>query len=168
MRIIFLDVDGVLNRFSKDTGVLMTHPAPFMMNPELVDLNIVQSFSFVCNKIDDLRVVVSSTWRNHARDAKDFCEMTHLQPEILHDDWRTIRMNNHNDRHLEVSEWLIRHPEVTHWVAIDDTDYDFPTKHFVMTNSEYGLTYNDLRIALRKIGLHLQGKHVVQIKKGQG
>ena len=39
--------------------------------------------------------------------------------------YNTIKIGNQTwmleqERHVEILEWLTRHPEVTHWVAIDD------------------------------------------------
>lgn len=166
-RVIFLDVDGVLNRFEKRSGKLTTHPAPFMSSPALVDLNVAQSFCAVVRKCPLVRVVVSSTWRLHATSRADFAEMARLDADLIHEDWRTVRLpQSDNQRHMEVNEWLSRHPETEAWIAMDDTDYPFPPERFIKTDSEVGLTYEQLRVAVRKLGYHLQGSHAVQIKSG--
>ena len=40
------------------------------------------------------------------------------------------------ERHVEILEWLTRHPEVTHWVAIDDLNM---AKNYEDINRIWGL-----------------------------
>jgi hypothetical protein len=46
------------------------------------------------------------------------------------------------ERHFEILEWLKEHPEVTHWVAIDDLNMGIPvsTHHYGDFDREWGLT----------------------------
>jgi hypothetical protein len=42
------------------------------------------------------------------------------------------------ERSIEIQDWILRNPEVTHWVAIDDLDMsvDFLSEHFLNENPE--------------------------------
>ena len=87
-------------------------------------------------------IVVSSDWKKHATleelgdyyeaqgiikrpiDTTAFCRdlyndggAAHLKDEDIN--WNRQWMLE-QERHVEILEWLTRHPEVTHWVAIDD------------------------------------------------
>ena len=87
-------------------------------------------------------IVVSSDWKKHATleelgdyyeaqgiikrpiDTTAFCRdlyndggAAHLKDEDIN--WNRTWMLE-QERHVEILEWLTRHPEVTHWVAIDD------------------------------------------------
>jgi hypothetical protein len=87
-------------------------------------------------------IVVSSDWKKHATleelgdyyeaqgiikrpiDTTAFCRdlyndggAAHLKDEDIN--WNQTWMLE-QERHVEILEWLTRHPEVTHWVAIDD------------------------------------------------
>jgi hypothetical protein len=87
-------------------------------------------------------IVVSSDWKKHATleelgdyyeaqgiikrpiDVTAFCRdlynvggAAHLKDEDIN--W-TRQWMLEQERHVEILEWLTRHPEVTHWVAIDD------------------------------------------------
>ena len=46
------------------------------------------------------------------------------------------------ERHFEILDWLKNHPEVTHWVAIDDLNMSIPVKtyHYGDFDREWGLT----------------------------
>lgn len=46
------------------------------------------------------------------------------------------------ERHFEILEWLKEHPEITHWVAIDDLNMGIPvsTHHYGDFDREWGLT----------------------------
>lgn len=87
-------------------------------------------------------IVVSSDWKRWATveelgdyyesqgiikrpiDSTEFCRnlyneggAAHLKDEDIN--WSRQWMLE-QERHIEILEWLTRHPEVTHWVAIDD------------------------------------------------
>lgn len=87
-------------------------------------------------------IVVSSDWKKHATleelgdyyeaqgiikrpiDVTELCQdlynvggAAHLKDEDIN--WNRQWMLE-QERHVEILEWLTRHPEVTHWVAIDD------------------------------------------------
>jgi hypothetical protein len=87
-------------------------------------------------------IVVSSDWKKHAtleelgdyyeaqgiikrpidvtllcRDLYNDGGAAHLKDEDIN--W-TLQWMLEQERHVEILEWLQRHPEVTHWVAIDD------------------------------------------------
>jgi len=46
------------------------------------------------------------------------------------------------ERHFEILDWLKEHPEVTHWVAIDDLNMGIPvsTRYYGDFDREWGLT----------------------------
>ena len=151
-KIVFLDVDGVLNRC--DEIFVLTFPQPHQQIPLCTEYNTVQAFNAWCRQ-HDLKIVVSSTWRKIADSSVHFAELTGVDIDLIHDDWRT---NNYGDRGDQCMEWLYRHPEVTHHVIFDDNDYNFaeyerefregkPHLNFVRTHFQDGLTREDLRDA---------------------
>lgn len=66
------------------------------------------------------KIVCSSTWgyQGLERFSKLLLD-NHIPPTLLHDDWITPRKMSSYRCH-EVRWWLERHPEITHYVAIDD------------------------------------------------
>jgi len=111
----------------------------------------------------DAEIVVSSDWKRHATveelgtyyesqdiskkpiDATPFCKDIPKPKNFV------IKLSDYSalekERHLEILHWLKEHPEVTHWVAVDDlsmgitvdthnggtTDRDWGLRNFVWT-----------------------------------
>ncbi len=141
-RVIFLDVDGVLNH----KGVFRPgNPAPLC--PEAC-----RRFRLVIEKTG-ASVVVSSTWRlGHANGGAGIDKLrAHGVLDHLHGDWRTVEatfevvngiVRREGNRGWEISEWLLRHPEVTEYAIVDDDSDMLPeqSSRFVQTSFEDGLT----------------------------
>lgn len=126
MKVLFLDVDGVLNKRS-DFEVM--HNDNLVLNYTLVTR--LQKIIADTN----CKIVVSSTWR------------------ILEDNWDFLK--KHVDlydatdqlpkcRGDQIQRWLNKHPEVTRYVIVDDDSdmLDSQLRHYVPTEMLYGLTDN--------------------------
>jgi hypothetical protein len=103
-------------------------------------------------------IVVSSDWKRHAtlEELGDYYEaqgiikrpidVTKLCRDLYNDGGAAhlkdedINWNRQwlleQERHVEILEWLTRHPEVTHWVAIDDLNM---AKNYEDINRIWGL-----------------------------
>jgi len=103
-------------------------------------------------------IVVSSDWKKHAtlEELGDYYEaqgiikrpidVTKLCRDLYNDGGAAhlkdedINWNRQwlleQERHVEILEWLTRHPEVTHWVAIDDLNM---AKNYEDINRIWGL-----------------------------
>lgn len=140
MKIIFLDMDGVL----------CTHRAFFAQGEfgimRALDREAVQLLNVLCeiSDVEEVRYVLSSTWRKY--NTREWME-SHLKSfgwtGSFHDDWATKSLNG--IRGLEVNEWLSRHSEVTNYVIIDD-DSDFMEEqksHFVQTHVYDGISFDN-------------------------
>ena len=124
MKVIFLDHDGVICLQSECGGRFD--------NSEGLD-SIFDKFNTgaikVLNEIlaeTDAEIVVSSDWRFHV----DLATMQELYKVrgiikspiaytgslIIGKSVSDLELN----RQAEIKDWLLKHPEVTHWVAIDD------------------------------------------------
>lgn len=158
MKVFFIDVDGVFNQC--DDFYIYTMPAPHQYHPHIVDMNKVAMFNFVVERIntfEELKIVVSSAWRNAFDSAEEFSLITGIALEYIHDDWRTcfIGRSKERVRHLEVEQWLRDHPECTDWQAFDDLPFDFPETNFIKTQGLLGLEMELLEEACRRIGYKL-------------
>lgn len=145
MKIIFLDIDGVLcNRRS-----LMRKQRIKRMN--MLDRDCVARLDALCAAGGkDVRIVISSTWRKyHPReDIAEHLEHHGLRHGLVHEDWRTIVLEGF--RGDEIAEWLSRHPEVTSFIILDD-DSDFLDEQLprhVQSSFEPGFTEADLERAM--------------------
>lgn len=146
MKVVFLDIDGVLNnrrRFKPEKGTYVLCPIACGRFVEMVERV-------------GAKVVLSSTWRKH-EDHVDLLRWAGVLDEA-HEDWRTKSLT-HADledgathytppnpygsvwRGEEIKEWLSRHPEVTEYAIVDDDGDMLPEQmsHFVHTNTHIGL-----------------------------
>lgn len=141
MKVLFLDVDGVLNH----RGVFRTGNGASPLCKECVArlANLVGRTS--------ASIVLSSTWRlggersSHVQKLKEAGVL-----DRAHNDWRTIDMPVNDDaiiipyierRGSEIAEWLSRHPEVVRYAIVDDDSDMLPEQlpFFVQTTFDTGL-----------------------------
>lgn len=108
MKVLFLDIDGVVNKRENFNPAGGRTPYP-----------IDRHCAFLVGKIQldtDCKVVMSSSWRNLPEALKSVNDT--VVP--IHD----VTPNRSGVRGSEVKAWLDEHPEVTHYAILDD-DADF-------------------------------------------
>lgn len=159
MKVIFLDFDGVLNSNAsflyekrrrnewKEQGV----KGP--INQTLCHI-CASNFQIVLDQYPDVKVVISSTWREmfDLDWLKEKLASYHIDSSRVIDktpkDWG-------QNRGLEIQEWLGNHPEVTHYIIIDDNTWGIPEIHgwekFVKTTWEAGMTFEHALEAIEKL-----------------
>lgn len=143
MKVIFLDNDGVMclstewgGRIKKIKKWKLNNPDSegYVNDPQIPAHIKMDNFNSkavkVLNEIlelTDAEIVVSSDWKLH-------CTLEQLQdmfkeygvikspidvtPNVVLKNLQDLESN----RVTEITNWLNNHPEVTHWVAIDDLD----------------------------------------------
>ena len=146
MKVIFLDNDGVIclssnwgTRHKKQTKwgnrklSMTSMEIPVEYRFDNFDLKAVK----VLNKIletTNAEIVVSSDWRLHANleelgeyytskgIIKKPIAVTDFFKDIYPKEWSGLRFRAELEleRSMEIGHWLENHPEVTHWVAVDD------------------------------------------------
>lgn len=134
-KVVFVDIDGVLVTHHTCRFVEVTTMARF-------DSRAIKQLNRIV-ELGKAEVVISSTWR-----------LLYSKSELLdkfvregfigkfHEDWRTKEL--WTKRGEEVKEWLDRHPEVTHWVCIDDdTDFRHDSNLVKTDFFKEGLTYKE-------------------------
>lgn len=124
MKVLFLDIDGVVNKV--DNFNPANNPGPYPVDAYC---------AFLVGRIQlqtDCKVVLSSSWRHHPEAVKiaseRIVELLDVTPTLA------------GIRGDEVSAWLEKHPEVTKYAILDD-DSDFhPDQHLFKTTFQDGLT----------------------------
>lgn len=140
MKVLFLDIDGVLNRDGTEERCLFYTGVDRVLSERLL--------SWMKDK--DIKIVLSSTWRNysemhdHLREAG--LEWIDVTPDHRNKQERLQRM-----RGAEIAEWLSNHPEVTQYAILDDaTDMLSEQRpYFVNTNPDFGVQEHDLEMLSR-------------------
>jgi len=157
MKIIFLDIDGVI----------ATPTASLAFNKKLwcIDPTLARLLRRICIECD-AKLVISSTWRNGGHNWNTFADLLtayNLEHQLVHEleFWKTPSYvkDNKDGRGGEINKWLEdwhsdsdREP-ISNYVILDD-DSDFTPeqkeKHFVHCNHKTGITADEYR-AVKKI-----------------
>lgn len=149
MKILFLDIDGVLNsdasdKYFKDLGV----PAPKTFE-ELKKVSYTRFCPVALNNlrsifkaVPEARVVFHSTWRRYF-DLSELKEMFayHGFKKSLFKDCTLIKLSG-GDKVHSINSYLSDNKKIVKYAVVDDEDlsYGKVEGHFVQTNSTVGLT----------------------------
>jgi hypothetical protein len=129
VNIIFLDIDGVLNK-KRDQN-----------KENFIDDKLIHILKTILNKTD-AKIVLSSTRRLY-KDAKKIVKKRLLQKEIEILS-TTPKIGDSSNRSKEIKRWLRDHLNIKKYAIIDDREdagYDME-KNFFQTNPKIGLTYD--------------------------
>ena len=134
MKVIFLDIDGVLN----DAPTIMEKDDDLPAEPHLSCLKQIVDAT-------GAEIVLSSTWRLFPASRNDVRNKLKTVGLQFIDRTKELR-----DRDTEIREWLSRHPEVTNYVILDDEVEFSPelTAHQVITTFYEGLLEKHIPYAI--------------------
>ena len=162
MRVLILDNDGVIclsnnwggravkwANFKRDNPDVEFTDRPVLYRFDDFDKKAVKVLNEILEQTG-AEIVVSSDWRLHANldELGDYYEsqgiikrpiaVTDIFKDIFPKEWNAFRYRAELEleRSMEIGHWLENHPEVTHWVAVDDLNMspEFLSKYF--SNSE--------------------------------
>lgn len=122
MKVLFLDIDGVINCAStnfKSEHWPLDHYMAFMVGKIVLDT--------------DCQVVLSSSWRHHPDGMK---EVEKRVCKLLDKTGKSETRFRGN----EIKEWISNHPEVTKYAILDDDSDFFPDQPLFKTSWQTGLT----------------------------
>ena len=133
MKVLFLDIDGVVN--NKRTrenfeGFMAIDPAMTALIQRIVQNT-------------GCEIVLSSSWRlfQNGRDEieRKICKFADITPIL------------HASRGYEINVWLSLHPQIEHYAILDDAESILPEQqaNFFQTRWETGLT-EDIALAVEK------------------
>lgn len=133
MKVLFLDMDGVVNNLSS-----MVHYNAHLWPPLVCKLNQIS------NSDTDVKIVISSAWRI-------IFTMDEIKTMLYKTGWTyahniidmTPTINDAGfTRGDEIQAWLDKQPAVTHYAIIDDDSdmLEHQEPHFVKTLYELGIT----------------------------
>ena len=153
MKIIFLDIDGVLNN-RKWFSHISNHPQDKtktwlqkQFEPRAVSLlnDLIEAAG--------AKIVVSSSWRiGHTKDElQKLLQEAGLKYDLL--DYTPCKMSNYY-RGNEIQWWLNDHPEVTSFVILDDnSDMLHLMDKLVKTSNNHGLQREHIEKAKEILGV---------------
>lgn len=168
MKVIFLDIDGVLNY----TKWYVDDRNPGNLNGQEGDIDpmCVERVLRICRETG-AKVVISSDWRIDWIGTRLRLGNMGLTEEFIIDKtpeniWKCLSRHDYfnddydkiyeNSRGREIDDWLKEHPECTNFVIIDDrTDFtEGQQPHFIHVDSMYGLTDDNVDIAIMTLNHH--------------
>lgn len=137
MRVIFTDIDGVLNPHWKTKW----------------SKNSISIYNKICKEFD-LKPVITSTWRtNHTiEQLQDIFTKQGIETPI----YDYTPHIDQEDRGVEIKQWLSKNPEIKQWVIIDDKTSDIEPylTNVVKCRSWIGLTideYEEIKTIIYKM-----------------
>jgi hypothetical protein len=154
MKVIFLDHDGVIclstqwgGRFKKK-GFDSNPETPLDIRMDNFDDKAVKVLNSIIEGTG-CEIVVSSDWKNWGnleqmkemyitRGIKPPIDLTPNMKDFDEGGFGMFKWKNLYEaiRVIEIKKWLEDHPEVTHWVAVDDLDLS-KLDNFVMATKPY-------------------------------
>ena len=160
MKVIFLDHDGVIclsnnwgGRSKKWAKYRSAYPnsskekkdAPVSVRFDDFDIKAIKVLNEIIEQTG-CEIVVSSDWRLHAtlEELGDYyisqgiikrpVDATDIFKDLFPKEWSAFRFRAELEleRSMEIGHWLENHPDVTHWVSVDDLNMssEFLSKYF--------------------------------------
>lgn len=157
IKIIFLDIDGVLNWFQKltDPGIPNHEWSPEVMKSFGIKLEAFDPCIERLNKITDATgalIVLSTSWRKgylaDYADVVTFLKDRGVKAFII---GRTPWGNGYKCRGEEIQAWVTEHEaELDTWVILDDhTDMGLVLNKLIQTEHDVGLTDDHVERAIK-------------------
>ena len=162
MKVLFLDIDGVLN----STDNMIVRGNLWNINKEnksrdqfghLFDERCIRWLQYIIEKTG-CKIVISSTWRcSGLKTMQLMWEMRDLPGEVIDCTPTEVSLsitnlyaatNNEADRGYEIQEWIDIHKPEKYCIVDDDSDM-LPHQNFVQTNSKIGLDYSSALVVCR-------------------
>lgn len=144
MKVIFLDIDGVLNNYSTK-----------------IDLRWEPSLVEILNRIikeTGAKVVLSSTWRRIESNRN-------IIKNDMKIDFIDVTPKRWKERGHEIQEWLDKNPVVERFIILDDdADMVHLMSHLLQTDGEFGLTDEIADEAIKKLN---EEKHETKTKNSK-
>ena len=139
-KILFLDIDGVLNTDRQQWHCQMNNLAPVDKFGYAFDSNAVENLATILEETG-AEIVILSSWK-------------FLGLQTLQKMWEDRKLpgtilditSDGKSKGWEIDEWLMECESQVNRYAIIDDENDMQTKqqkHFVQTNSQFGITCKD-------------------------
>jgi hypothetical protein len=118
MKIIFLDIDGVLNSRKWAEAHIEQHPSDHRFMREKLDKDAVARVQKIIDATG-AKVVISSTWRilNSLESIKKILSDHGLRGDVI-----GVTPQQCLNRGSEIQEWLTEHAPIDSFVILDDDD----------------------------------------------
>lgn len=166
-KIIFLDIDGVLitgnslkesyeNRNDKVSGLLQVSKLTI---DNIFDKHCVSNLINLCSLCEDIKLVMSSTWRLQ-KETPNVMKKLNLYQFFLHEAWRTeydSLSKSKEQRPIEINNWLKQNKKLCKdYIIIDDDSFDWnlsQRKRWIQTSFNTGFATVKMLRAIDMLGI---------------
>ena len=156
MKVIFLDIDGVLQSPRYCVAIGQTG---FLQALEPAALHMLRHLVVEAGA----KVVISSSWR-HGSSKREFNQLFRVLgfkeiSNAIHEHWRTADLPHPAKRGDEIKAWLREHSMVTDYLILDDDDGMLieQAPYFVRTCPFNGILLDHFEQACRVLGIKIPG-----------
>jgi hypothetical protein len=149
MKIIFLDIDGVLNSHKTFDNSKRKQKDYVWKETDDIDPDNVAQLNRILN-ITNAFIVISSSWRNgrSVELLKTIAQKVRIDSTRIIDKTPTLT----RDRGDEIKLWLKKNRQVKKFVILDDdSDMGSLKKHLVQTDPSIGLSEQIADIVIKKL-----------------
>lgn len=165
MRVVFLDIDGVLNTERYQTRLREEGKSRWDDFGQLFDPEAVENLKMVLDTFPEALLVINSSWKLEGLDTMKALWKARLLPGIIHSctpgyvpDLMDINLENYENIAMlagkgnEVKQWLEENAaEGCKYVIFDDMPDFLPEQeeHLVCTDPREGITVEDATTAIK-------------------
>lgn len=160
MKILFLDIDDVLNCWETKDVILTPDGTPSWIPGRIpkVAWKGLDEFrvEFIRNIVrkTGCKIVLSTSWRSDDI-ATEYLKKRLGKDIADHIIGVTVDHNGNEPRAVEIEEWIEKHPEITKFVILDNTEWDDLErfgKSFVQTVTHKGMTEEHMKRVIEILG----------------
>lgn len=147
MNVLFLDVDGVLNKFynQEEDSFQWEDAYPKF---SITALNLLKRLV----EEENLVIVLSSTWRLMKEDKDSIERLLDTYNLKIFDVTPYINYHRETTRAMEIRQWLDNRKDIEAFIILDDEDGFWSLEnHFIRTNASKGFVYSDFVVAKGKL-----------------
>lgn len=144
MRVVFLDIDGVISKFGPKGNGMYGLSKPLLRN-----------LSFLI-KTSKAKIVLSSSWREFPEARRRLDRALRYKGLKINYSTPVFPDSNAKTRQAEIEQWLSEHPEVKDYVILDDIPDYFHgdlRDHLVTCDPNEGLTEEKTEEAINILGV---------------
>lgn len=150
MKVIFLDVDGVLNSINKLKEVYQITKKPHSGKNYPFDEKCLNNLKDIVEATNS-KIVITSYWKNNPESLEilfDKLEEYNLSKSVI-----GITPNKAY-RELEILEYLKNNPTITNYIIIDDDGHmGTLSEDLIKTDIQTGLTKKDIKKCIKKLNM---------------
>ena len=123
MKVIFLDIDGVLTSRDSDSFIFECDSEKYKLNDYCLEC-----LKYILDNVENCKIVLSTSWRNYPDNhimINTYGEVYKSlipQLKLLFDDYIVGKAphSSRNNKYTDISDYLSEHPEVVDFVVLDD------------------------------------------------